>query len=103
MTMAANGLAKLLEELGELAQIAGKKLAYYHTDSHPDGMPIDARLEEELADVIAACSFVIHTLRLNKSRVVHRARRKLGLFRLWHSDPENNALAVDAKPPIRGL
>jgi hypothetical protein len=28
MTMTANGLAKLLEELGELAQVTATKLAY---------------------------------------------------------------------------
>lgn len=37
MPMTANGLAKLLEELGELSQVAAKKLAYFHTDEHPDG------------------------------------------------------------------
>ncbi len=37
MAMTANGLTKLLEELGELAQVAAKKQAYFHTDAHPDG------------------------------------------------------------------
>lgn len=40
MPMTANGLAKLLEELGELAQVAAKKLAYFDTDVHPDGAAV---------------------------------------------------------------
>lgn len=49
--MPAKGLAKLIEECGELQQIAGKKLAYYTTDEHPDGQgPLSTRLEDEIAD-----------------------------------------------------
>lgn len=59
MPMAGDGLVKLLEELGELTQIAAKKLAYIGTDSHPDGCGgMVVRMEEEMADVRAASDFV---------------------------------------------
>lgn len=57
-TLRANGLAKLLEELGELSQVCAKKLAYYHTDEHPDGAgSLRERMQEEIADVAAAMLF----------------------------------------------
>ena len=57
--MTANGLAKLLEELGELSQVAAKRLAYFHTSTHPDGAgDLNERMEAEMADVAAACAFV---------------------------------------------
>ena len=35
--MHCDGLTKLIEECGELVQIAAKKQAYFDTDTHPDG------------------------------------------------------------------
>lgn len=88
--MVANGLAKLLEEIGELGQVAAKKLAYYHTDEHPDGgKPLSERLEEEIADVIAASRFVSETFELNTTRIEARIAEKLNRFKEWHSDPDN--------------
>lgn len=97
MTMAAGGLAKLIEECGELIQVAGKRLAYYRTDAHPDGgPPLPTRLEDEIADVMAACYFVDELHVLDSDRIRERAMKKLALFRQWHADPGNNEHAVDA-------
>jgi NTP pyrophosphatase (non-canonical NTP hydrolase) len=96
MTMTANGLAKLIEECGELVQVAGKRLAYYHTDEHPDGgEPLPKRLEMEIADVMAACKFVIATHRLNRNSIDSRIAKKLSLFNEWHREELNNTEAVD--------
>jgi len=88
MTMVANGLVKLIEECGELQQIAAKKLAYFNTDLHPDGMgPMSVRLEEEIADVIAASIFITQTFQLNEDRIGDRVELKLKRFQAWHADP----------------
>jgi NTP pyrophosphatase (non-canonical NTP hydrolase) len=94
--MTANGLAKLIEECGELLQAAGKRLAYYHTNEHPDGGdPLDVRLEHEIADVMAACRFYVQTAGLRADAIAVRSTRKLQRFREWHAMPGNNRDAID--------
>ena len=86
--MKDNGLAKLIEECGELIQIAAKKQAYFNTDSHPDGKgSMKERMEDEIADVLAACVFVAETFKLNQPDIEGRAKGKLELFRKWHKAP----------------
>lgn len=85
MTMAGNGLVKLVEELGELAQVAAKKLAYMNTDLHPDGKSLKARMEEEMADVVAACIFVRGKFDLDEGIMNDRIAKKLALFEEWHA------------------
>jgi len=97
--MAAKGLAKLAEEMGELQQVVGKKLAYFTTDEHPDGgPPLSARLQDEIADVIAACAFVVQTLGLDADSIAERSKMKLKLYEKWHADDNNNDHGVDAPP-----
>lgn len=94
--MTANGYAKLIEECGELLQVLGKRLAYYHTEQHPDqGPPLYARMEDEIGDVIGACRFVIEANSLDAKSIEHRAGAKLSVFRLWHSQQDNNRDAID--------
>lgn len=98
--MTANGLAKLLEELGELSQVAAKRLAYFHTSTHPDGAgDLNERMENEMADVSAACAFVIQKFRLNGERIGDRAALKLHLFQQWDADPDNGAECFHAPGP----
>lgn len=97
MPMTANGLAKLLEELGELAQVTAKKLAYFHVDGHPDGAgSLKDRLEKEMGDVSAAMTFVQQQFDLDRLAIERRANAKLALFRQWHEDPSNGAEAFTA-------
>lgn len=97
MTMTANGLAKLLEELGELAQVTAKKLAYFHTDEHPDGAgSLKERMEQEMGDVAGAMAFVQQQFNLNGRAIEGRACIKLALFQRWHADAGNNADAFDS-------
>ena len=97
MTMAAKGLAKLIEECGELVQVAGKKLAYYTTDTHPDGgPPRNRRLEDEIADVIASCSIVVANLKLNENYIKKRIDCKHTIFKEWHDRTDNNQFGIDA-------
>lgn len=96
MTMACNGLAKLIEECGELVQAASKKLAYYRTEQHPDGgPPLSNRLENEIADVVAACHFCIEVMELDHEHIRNRTAEKVETFQKWHADPTNNDMSVD--------
>jgi NTP pyrophosphatase (non-canonical NTP hydrolase) len=90
MPMTANGLAKLLEELGELAQVAAKRLAYFHTSAHPDGAgDLNERMQHEMGDVLAACDFVAARFGLDKDAIESRKFNKRCLFEKWHADPDN--------------
>ena len=95
MTMAVSGVAKLIEECGELQQILGKKLAYWYTDDHPDGKPIHERIENEMGDVLAAITFVVGQLGLDEYRIQDRIDTTLDLFLTWEAQFNNNDFAVD--------
>lgn len=94
MTMTSKGLAKLLEEagelqkeLGELSQVAAKKLARMDMDEHFDGAgSLARRLEDEMGDVIAAIQFVASTFELDPARIVARTETKLARFHAWNAD-----------------
>ena len=93
--MAAGGVAKLIEEMGELNQILGKKLAYWHTDDHPDGQSINDRLVEEMADVLAALHLVEVNLGLDSEAIQKRFKSKVNLFFGWHYATDNNTKGID--------
>ena len=87
MTMHCDGLTKLIEECGELSQIASKKQAFMNTDTHPDGKgSMKKRLEEEMGDVLAACILVADNFGLDQEFLEKRVQKKLDLFRSWHNN-----------------
>ena len=86
MAMSNKGLTKLSEECGELVQAACKKIAYMDR-KHPDGKGnMNARIEEEMADVRAACDFVEAKLGLNKKAIQKRRKMKLKRFNKWDAE-----------------
>lgn len=86
MALEHNGLVKLAEECGELVQAAMKKIARSDgEDIHWDGSNLKERLEDEIADVRAACSFVSKHFELSYNRMADRYDRKRDLFEYWHS------------------
>ena len=102
MPMKADGLVKLLEESGELQEVlcrlqlslgrlqqaGNKKLAYFEGDDHPDGgPPLSRRLEDEMADILAATAFAAKHLKLDHDYITGRADAKLKLFEQWHTQP----------------
>lgn len=88
MAMSERGLTKLMEECGEVIQVAAKLIAY-PSGVHPDGgKDLYLRLEEELADLAASSYFVNEKLVLNSTTIHERAKKKLEMFRKW--DEENN-------------
>jgi NTP pyrophosphatase (non-canonical NTP hydrolase) len=97
MTMAAAGVAKLIEECGVLQQVLGKKLAWWDTDEpHWDGSVLSERIQEEMGDVRAAIEFVITQLGLDGAEVEIREAKKRVLFDSWEATLDNNDHGIDA-------
>ena len=87
MAMDKRGLTKLSEECGELVQASCKKMAYMDS-KHPDKKgDLNRRIEEEMADVLAACEFVMETLKLDKKFINKRRKMKLKRFQKWDEKP----------------
>ena len=87
MPMSNRGLSKLLEECGEVSQVAAKLLAY-PSGVHPDGKgDLYLRLQEELGDLQAAILFVERRLQLDAEAVRRRSAEKLEKFWRWEADP----------------
>lgn len=83
MSMSHNGLAKLIEECGELIQVAGKLIAYPE-GMHPDNNGnLRLRLADEIADVTAACAFVCDKFKPDKEELAFRRNRKYETYKNW--------------------
>jgi NTP pyrophosphatase (non-canonical NTP hydrolase) len=80
------GIAKLIEEAGEVLQITGKLVATRGNSKHWDGSDLRLRLEEEMGDLLAALHFVIEQNYGNAARIriYERQAEKLRTFRMWH-------------------
>lgn len=77
------GYCKVLEECGELTAVLGK-LGPYPDGEHPDGAGnLIRRIEEELADVIAACTYFKDENGLDTQFIADRIERKLQTYREW--------------------
>jgi len=96
MPMTNNGLSKLVEELGECAQVAGKLLQYpaYQENLrtgkptwHPDGSDLRERMTEEMGDVLAAIHYVAVHLKIDANAIHERAQQKVTLFEKWFTEP----------------
>jgi NTP pyrophosphatase (non-canonical NTP hydrolase) len=77
------GISKLVEECGEVLQIAGKLIATRGEAAHWDGGNLVERLEEEMADVMAAICFVVDHNNLDRSLIQERCEAKYQQFREW--------------------
>lgn len=92
MPMQQNGLAKLIEEMGEALQVAGKLTQYPHHQAplypgiHPDGTHLRTRLEEELGDVLGILQFVTNKMQLDYNVMINRADAKIKLFAEWDKE-----------------
>ena len=76
------GLSKLIEECGEVTQVAGKLLGTGGAVEHWDGTDLRSRMAEELGDLLAAVRYVIDKAGM-EDVVYLRARIKLALFDRW--------------------
>ncbi len=80
------GLSKLIEEAGEVQQVCGKLVQTGGASAHWDGSDLRKRLEEEIADLLAACRFVMESNDLNVADIVFRSLDKLAMFKRWHEE-----------------
>lgn len=82
------GLSKLIEEAGEVLQVAGEiqglGTSHESPNRHWDGSELRERLIEELADLTAAIIFVRHHCKLDAEQWRQRTEEKLKLFNEWH-------------------
>lgn len=81
-----NGLSKLVEECGEVVQVAGKLLGTNGEVRHWDGSNLRERMTEELADLQAAITFFIRGNDFDADEFQRRAVKKLELFRQWDGE-----------------
>jgi NTP pyrophosphatase (non-canonical NTP hydrolase) len=83
------GLAKLMEECGEVVQVGGKLQGTGGAIHHWDGTNLKERLEDEMGDAQGAMMFVIAHCNLDGQRINRRAIAKLTQFDEWHlNEPE---------------
>jgi NTP pyrophosphatase (non-canonical NTP hydrolase) len=81
------GLAKLIEEAGEVQQVIGKLMALGGDCDTPhfDGQgPLRERIENELADLSAALIFVAQHNAFDQEKINRRVKYKLARFENWH-------------------
>lgn len=81
------GVAKLVEEMGELGQVIGKLMMVHGSRSHWSG-DLRQQFIDELADVQAATFFVErHILTQGERSEMHeRYLEKVDKFEEWHKD-----------------
>lgn len=82
------GVSKLIEEAGELLQVLGKLMATGGELDHWDGTNLRTRIEDELADTLAAIRLVIGLNEVDGAYVEARAEKKLRMFYQWHADQQ---------------
>lgn len=82
------GLSKLVEECGEVLQIAGKLMGTGGAIEHWDGKgPLDVRMAEEVCDLFAAARAFFQLNGFDGIPVyMQRELHKYHLFLKWHSD-----------------
>jgi NTP pyrophosphatase (non-canonical NTP hydrolase) len=78
------GISKLIEEAGEVQQVCGKLMGTRGAENHWDGTNLKVRLEQEIADLMAACNFVVTHCGLDPVAVSKRITDKVGTFDNWH-------------------
>jgi NTP pyrophosphatase (non-canonical NTP hydrolase) len=77
------GIYKVLEECGELTTVLGK-LGPYPDGNHPDGAGnLVDRMQDELADVIAASTYFAKKNGLDVAYINARVAKKLATYEEW--------------------
>lgn len=95
------GLSKLIEEFGEVGEVAGKIIGNEGRPVHFNGDNLIVRMGEEIADASAATRVFIQLNGYDDGWVLAREQEKYHLFLKWHSDaledkPDDQ---IEAKPP----
>lgn len=81
------GVSKVVEEAGEVVQVAGKLMATYGEARHWGDGDLVQRLTEEVGDLLAAIDFLIaHNAILDPKLIDRRRRAKRDTFEKWHHE-----------------
>jgi NTP pyrophosphatase (non-canonical NTP hydrolase) len=93
------GLAKLVEECGEVVQVVGKLMMTHGNPGHWSG-DLRSQLVEEIGDVKAAIEFVeAHCLTVEeREALTTRKYEKLVKFLNWHADMDADPYPGKARP-----
>ena len=93
-----HGLAKFIEEMGELNTILGKLMAF-PDGNHPDGEgDLIVRLVEEMADVQAAYKFFITNFSDEACEAIDtRTRHKLASYQRWQNEEGMAGIVTEVK------
>lgn len=84
------GLAKIVEETGELNQVLGKLMATGGVRDYYDGSDLEDMANDELGDVLAAMIFFIeNNAGLDLTRINNRATEKIYKFQSWREEQRN--------------
>ncbi len=78
------GLSRLIEESGEVQQVAGKLIGAHGADTHYDDTDLRDRLTLELGDLYAAFSFVVDSNDLDWAAINQRSEKKRDKYNRWH-------------------
>ena len=78
------GLSKLIEECGEVIQVAGKLLGAGGEVEHWDGTNLRDRMASELGDLLAAIQFFGSMNDIDSERLAARMEQKVELYCEWH-------------------
>lgn len=77
------GIGKVIEECGELLQVAGKAIPF-PIGEHPDGCgDVKERFIQEIADVYAALDYFVSVNKLPQVVIEERRGSKLRMFVKW--------------------
>lgn len=95
---------KLTEECGELVTVLAKIDAFGSTGLHWDGKgSLITRLEDEIADVLAAASFAIEASGLDAERIGNRMADKLLKFEYWDEGGRELNVPDEYEPRLRDV
>lgn len=79
-------LGKLSEELGELQAVVSRCIIQGIDETDPSSLQVNrARLQEEIADVLAQCICTVKTLELNHELIIERSESKQAQMAEWES------------------
>lgn len=86
-----NGLSKLIEESGEMLQTLGKMIAIGSMGDHWDGTNLKDRVEDEIADVLAAIKFFAEKNGLDHEKMRVRKLEKYDTFCQWDHEQKGSS------------
>jgi len=77
------GLAKVIEESGEVLQICGKIMSIRGASIYYKGEDLRSELEDEVGDLLASLTYLIQENKLDRAKINRRVQYKLARYAIW--------------------